>query len=177
MHNLRMSQLHLTVKSWEEKNWCYRRCGTWHLWHYPKLVLWGRRVVWGQTICEGAAPADFWLWGRWPPSHPRSHRLWFLTLFQAGKWPQHSINDVMTHLRRFLNVACLDYLIEIRKQRFMDKLISLHHFKPVLRSVVYWQWCDCFFSIFISLVFISYVCICSLYVCVFAANLANKDIY
>jgi len=31
----------------------------------------------------------------------------------------------------------LDYLIEVRKQRFMDKLISLNDFQPVLRSVVY----------------------------------------
>jgi len=36
-----------------------------------------------------------------------------------------------------MNMPCLDYLIEVRKQRFMDKLISLNDFQPVLRSVVY----------------------------------------
>ena len=37
-------------------------------------------------------------------------------------------------LRHYLNVPCLPVVFESRKQRFMDKLIDLDHFSPILRS-------------------------------------------
>jgi len=41
-------------------------------------------------------------------------------------------------LRHYLNVRCLSVVFESRKQRFMDKLIDLDHFNPILRSL-YWS--------------------------------------
>ena len=38
-------------------------------------------------------------------------------------------------LRHYLNVPCLSVVFESRKQRFMDKLIDLDHFIPILRSL------------------------------------------
>ena len=38
-------------------------------------------------------------------------------------------------LRHYLNVPCLSVVSESRKQRFMDKLIDLDHFSPILRSL------------------------------------------
>jgi len=41
-------------------------------------------------------------------------------------------------MRHYLNVPCLSVVFESRKQRFMDKLIDLYHFSPILRSL-YWS--------------------------------------
>ena len=35
-------------------------------------------------------------------------------------------------LRHYLVVPCLSVVFESRKQRFMDKLIDLDHFRPIL---------------------------------------------
>jgi len=57
------------------------------------------------------------------------HRLDDLTVRSLCKICNVYDRENISHLRKFLNVPCLDYLIEVRKQRFMDKLISLDHFQ------------------------------------------------
>jgi len=39
-------------------------------------------------------------------------------------------------LRHYLDVPCLADVFESRKQRFMDKLINLVHFKPLIRFFI-----------------------------------------
>jgi len=38
-------------------------------------------------------------------------------------------------LHHYLDMLCLSVVFESRKQRIMDKLIDLDHFKPILRSL------------------------------------------
>jgi len=57
-------------------------------------------------------------------------------------------------LHHYLDMLCLSVVFESRKQRIMDKLIDLDHFKPILRSL-YWSLILFLFFLLFFIVFIS----------------------